>query len=137
MAERGGGPAGAAASGMRFLLDEDLHPDAARAAWDMGVDAVSVHELRRRGGSDREQLELAAEQGRVMVTRNRGDYLHWTREFFHAGRPHCGLLLVESGLPNDQPERLARSLRRWAQAHAYREEDEVGFGPYHVEFLAR
>lgn len=122
---------------MRFLLDEDIHPAVAKAAWEMEVDAVSVHELRRRGRSDHDQLTFAADQGRVLVTRNRGDYLHWTREFYQAGRPHAGLLLVEPGLPNDQPEMLARSLRRWAQAHALVAEGDVGFGAYHVDFLSR
>lgn len=121
----------------RFLLDESIHPGAAESAWAMEVDAVSVHELRRRGRPDREQLEFAAEQGRILVTRNRGDYLHWTREFYRAGHPHAGVLLVGEGFPNDQPETLARSLRRWAQAHGHLADEEVGFGAYHVEFLAR
>ncbi|MFW6330621.1 MAG: DUF5615 family PIN-like protein [Gemmatimonadota bacterium] len=120
---------------MRFLLDENVHPRAAEVAWEEDVDVVSVVELRRRGLSDREQLEFAAGQERVLVTRNRADYLHLTREFYHAGLPHAGLLIVGEGLPNDQPEMIARSLRRWAQAHAYAGEDEVGFGPYHVGFL--
>lgn len=122
---------------MRFLLDENVHPGVAEAAWEADVDVVSVIELRRRGRTDREQLELAAEQGRVLVTRNRADYLHWTREFYHAGRPHHGVLFIGDGLPNDQPETIARTLRRWAQAHAYADEDEVTFGAYHVDFLQR
>ena len=75
---------------MRFLLDENVHPKVAEAAWEHDVDVVSVVDLRRRGLEDRQQLEFAADQSRVLVTRNRGDYLHWTREFYHAGRPHPG-----------------------------------------------
>lgn len=119
---------------MRFVLDENIHPKVAEAAWEDDVDVVSVIELRRRGRPDREQLAFAAEHGRVLVTRNRGDYLHWTREFYHAGRPHSGVLLVGEGLPNDQPDRIARALRRWARAHSYADDDE-GFGAYHVDFL--
>lgn len=122
---------------MRFLLDENIHPRVAEIAWEQDVDVVSVMELRRRGRSDREQLELAAKQDRVLVTRNRADYLHWTREFYHAGRPHAGVLLVGDGFPHDQPEALGRVLRRWAQAHSYAGNDEVAFGPYHVGFLQR
>lgn len=120
---------------IRFLLDENIHPRVAESAWEQDVDVVSVIDLRRRGRSDFEQLEFAAEQDRVLVTRNRADYLHWTREFYHRGLPHGGLLLVEEGLPNDQPEMLARALSRWARAYAAR--DEIGFGAYHVDFLKR
>lgn len=122
---------------MRFLLDENIHPAAAESAWEQDVDVVSVIDLRRRGLSDRQQLEFAAEQGRVLVTRNRSDYLHLTREFYHAGLPHGGVLIVDDGLPNDQPEMISRALTRWARAHSYAEEDEVGFGAYHVGFLQR
>jgi predicted nuclease of predicted toxin-antitoxin system len=122
---------------MRFLLDEDIHPRVAEAAWELQLDVVSVHELRRRGRSDHDQLAFAAEQDRVLITRNRGDYLHWTREFYHAGLPHRGVLLVERGLPNDQPAMIARALRRWAQAHSYGGANDVAFGAYHVDFLKR
>jgi predicted nuclease of predicted toxin-antitoxin system len=122
---------------MRFLLDEDISPRVATAAWELELDVVSVHELRRRGRSDHDQLAFAAEQDRVLITRNRGDYLHWTREFYHAGLPHRGVLLVERGLPNDQPAMIARALRRWAQAHSYGGANDVAFGAYHVDFLKR
>ena len=122
---------------MRFLLDENIHPRVAESAWEDDVDVVSVVDLRRRGRTDRDQLAFAAEQNRVMVTRNRADYLHLTGEFYHAGLPHAGVLLVGDGMPNDQPEMLARSLRRWAQAHSYAEDEEVSFGAYHVDFLIR
>ena len=46
---------------MRFLLDEDLPPLAAEVARGLGLDAVSVHELGRRGNMDRDQLRFAWE----------------------------------------------------------------------------
>ncbi len=122
---------------MRFLLDENINPLVAESAWEQDVDVVSVVDLRRRGLSDRSQLEFAADQNRVLVTRNRGDYLELTRDFYQAGRPHRGVLLVNEGLPNDQPEMLARALIRWVRAHSFVEEGEVGFGSYHVDFLQR
>jgi hypothetical protein len=122
---------------MRFLLDENIHPAVAEVAWEMELDVVSVHDLRHRGWSDYEQLEFAAEQKRILVTRNREDYLHWTREFYQARRPHAGVLLVDSGLPHDQPASVARALRRWVQARSYADSDDARFGPYHVDFLKR
>ncbi|HUG41748.1 MAG TPA: DUF5615 family PIN-like protein [Longimicrobiales bacterium] len=121
---------------LRFLLDENIHPRVAKLAWEMELDVVSVHDVRRQGRTDREQLAYAAEQDRVLITRNRGDYVYLTREFYRAGLPHGGVLVVDGVMPNDQPEMLVRSLRRWAQAHSYRT-DEAGFGPYHVDFLPR
>lgn len=122
---------------MRFLLDENIHPGVAEAAWEMELDAVSVHELRRRGHSDYEQLDFAAQQNRIVVTRNRSDYLHWTREFYREGRAHPGVLLLDAGLSNDQPAVVARALRRWVQARSYADADGVRFGSYQVDFLKR
>ena len=122
---------------MRYLLDENIHPGVAERAWEEAVDVVSVIDLHRRGRPDHEQLEFAAEQDRILVTRNRGDYLHWTREFYHAGRPHRGVLLLGEGLPNDQPEAIARALRRWDQVYGQTGDGQLDFGAYHVDFLQR
>ncbi|MEJ2186890.1 MAG: DUF5615 family PIN-like protein [Gemmatimonadota bacterium] len=119
---------------LRFLLDEGIHPRVAELGWEEGMDVVSVHELRRRGLSDYEQLRLAANEDRVLVTRNRVDYLYWTAEFYRSNMEHCGVLFVPEGFPNDQPERIMRTLKRWHYAHS--QDDDV-FGPYHVDFLAR
>lgn len=81
--------------------------------------------------------EVDARLERVLVTRNRADYLHWTREFYHAGRPHAGVLFLGEGLPNDRPEAIARALGPWDRAHSYAEDHEVTFGAYHVDFLQR
>jgi hypothetical protein len=98
-----------------FLLDEDIHPGAAPAARDRGLDVVSVHEIGRTGSrySDESQLRHAASEGRVMVTRNRDDFIRLTREFFRTGEPHCGLLVVPHTLPNTRPGRIAPALERW------------------------
>lgn len=119
---------------MRFLLDEGINPKVATLAWELGVEAASVHEIRRIGLSDWEQLLLAADDGRVLVTRNRADSLHCTAELFRAGQRHRGVLIVPWSLANDRPSALAHALKRWAFAHA--EESADGFGPYHVDFLA-
>lgn len=102
---------------MRFLLDEDLSPVAAETARGLGLDAESVHEVGRRGHSDREQLELAASDGRIFVTRNRDDFIRLTIEAFQTGAPHAGVLIVPRSLPNHHPERLAHALRGWRDEH--------------------
>lgn len=101
----------------RFLLDEDVHPATAAAARALGLDAVSVHEIGRTGPGfgDEDHLRYAGAEGRVMVTRNRDDFLLLTREFFRAGEPHGGLLIVPYSLPNSQPGAIARALAAWAE----------------------
>ncbi len=111
-----------------------LTPKIATHADDLGIDVASVHQIRRIGLSDWEQLLLAADDGRVLVTLNRADSLHCTAELFRAGQRHRGVLIVPWSLANDRPAAIAHALRRWANAHA--DESADGFGPYHVDFLA-
>ena len=102
---------------MRFLLDEDLQPRAAEISRNLGLDALSVHELSRRGYTDDEQLRFAAGEERTFVTRNRDDFLLLTAEFFRTGEAHPGVLIAGRNLPNDRPERISHALKRWADTH--------------------
>ena len=121
-------------AGRRFLLDEDLSPRVAEVARGLGVDVESVHELDRRGLSDREQLRLAGAEGRIFVTRNRDDYIALTVQFYGTGAPHSGVLIVPRGLTNNRPERIAHPLKRWVDARATTPE---AFDPYHLDFLSK
>ena len=119
---------------MRFLLDEDLSPRVAQAARGLGLDVVSVHEIGRCGLSDYEQLTLTAADGRVFVTRNRDDYIHWTREFYKGLLPHPGVLLVSRSIPPDRPERMAHALLRWVNDVAERQQGDYPMA-YCIDFL--
>ena len=98
---------------LRYLLDEDVHPEAAVAARGLGLDVVSVHEVGRRGRTDYDQLRLAAADGRIFVSRNRDDYITLTVEAFRTGEPHHGVLILPHTLPNTQPGRIARAVAAW------------------------
>lgn len=102
---------------LRYLLDEDLSPVVAETARGLGLDAISVHEIGRRGFSDREQLAFAARESRTMVTRNRDDFIALTVEAFRTGETHTGVLIVSRSLPNHRPEAIAHALRRWHDDH--------------------
>lgn len=102
---------------MRFLLDEDLPPEAARAARGLGLDALSIHELARTGLSGEEQLTFAASEKRILATRNRDDFIALTRTFYATGRAHAGVLIVPRSYPNRRPEAIAHALAAWRQRY--------------------
>lgn len=99
---------------MRFLTDEDLNPAVARIGRGLGLDVVSVHEIDRRGFADEEQLRFAAAERRVLVTRNRDDFIRLTLVCFQTGESYRGILIVPYSLPNHRPARIAHALKKWA-----------------------
>lgn len=118
---------------MRYLLDEDVNPAVSEAARVLDLDVVSVHEIERTGIAfpDDAQLRFAAAEERVMVTRNRDDFIRLTREFFQAGERHFGVLVIPHTLPNKDPGRIPRALKRWQDGRPMDEEPE----PYIIDFL--
>lgn len=81
---------------MRLLLDANLSPrrvaDRLREA---GHDVLALAEdAAHEGLSDPQVFELAAAEGRVLVTRNSRDFAPIAREWAQARRPHAGLILI-------------------------------------------
>lgn len=109
----------------RFLLDEDLPATAAWIARGLGLDALSIHELQRRGVPDDEQLRFATTEKRMFVTRNRRDFLRLTLEFYEAGEIHREVPIVPRALTGDRPEGIAHALKRWADAHGDEPEEAL------------
>ncbi|MFN7960606.1 MAG: DUF5615 family PIN-like protein [Thermoanaerobaculia bacterium] len=116
---------------MKFLLDEDLPPAIAQIASARGLAVESVHEIDRRGESDEAQLAFAAASGCTLLTRSRDDFIRLSVDFYHASRPHLGVLIVPHTLSNRHPERVVEALRRWAEK---RPEGEASLR-YLVDFL--
>ena len=79
---------------LRFLLDEDIAPAVAAGLRARG------HEVGRgnQGIADDEQLQLAVEQGRVLVTYNRGDFHVLNASWHSEERPHSGILWCTDGI---------------------------------------
>lgn len=119
----------------RFLLDEDLSRRVAEIARGLGLDMVSVHEVGRIELDDDDHLRWAAREGRIVVTRNRNDYIEWTTVFFQRGEPHAGVLIVPTALSIQRPERIAHAVQRWAE----RTHERFGgqpLSPYFIDFLS-
>jgi uncharacterized protein with PIN domain len=119
----------------RFLLDEDLDPKAAVVGRGLGLDIVSVQEVGRWGSPDDEHLRWAAQEQRIVVTRNRDDYIEWTTVFFQRGEAHGGVLIVPTAPSIQRPERVARAIRRWAE-RTFESFGSMALSPYFVDFLS-
>lgn len=116
-----------------YLLDEDVNPAVSEASRALSLDVLSVHEIDRTGVAfpDRAQLRFAASEQRIMVTGNRDDFIRLTKDFFQAGEPHCGVLIIPHTLQNKDPGRIARSLKQWHDGRP----TEQGPEPYVIDFL--
>lgn len=81
---------------MRLLLDANLSPRRiASPLREAGHDVLALAEdAAYEGLSDPQVLELAASEGRVLVTRNSRDFAPIAREWAEAQRPHAGLILI-------------------------------------------
>lgn len=72
---------------VRFHLDENVDPALAEALRRRGIDVTTSAESGLNGYSDREQVEFAGTQGRVVVTHD-SDFLRLAKE----GVSHCGIV---------------------------------------------
>ncbi len=80
-----------------LLLDEMLPPALAAALNGAGCDTAAISaDPGLRGTPDAEVLELAAAQGRVLVTDNIRDFVPLSNAWAAQGRTHPGLLLLSS-----------------------------------------
>jgi hypothetical protein len=78
-----------------LYLDEDTSDtDLIEALRLRGVDVVGVNEAGMRGRNDKEQLEWATTQRRVLYSFNQGDFLRIHYEVLAAGKTHSGIILA-------------------------------------------
>ncbi|MBI2169605.1 MAG: DUF5615 family PIN-like protein [Actinobacteria bacterium] len=81
---------------MRLLLDANLSPKRVGGPLSKrGHDVLSLASDAVLGALDDPQvLEVAAEQARILVTRNARDFAPLLREWAEAGREHAGCILI-------------------------------------------
>jgi predicted nuclease of predicted toxin-antitoxin system len=114
---------------MKFYLDEDLSPTITEIMRRVGTDAITAHEVEMTGATDEEQLDLAAGQGRCLVTRNRNDFIMISRMYLDSNRPHCGVIIVPYTFKGNEFRRIAEALVAFASLNP------DGLPPYTVAFL--
>ena len=88
---------------MRLLLDAHVSGRAVGKALSEGGHDVQAldSEMELEGLSDPEVLELAAAEGRVLVTANIRDFEPLLREWADEGRSHAGVILVPPSVRNE------------------------------------
>lgn len=81
---------------MRLILDANLSPKRVGGPLTKrGHDVLSLASDAALGAlDDPHVLELAAEQARILVTRNARDFAPLVREWAEAGRHHAGCVLI-------------------------------------------
>lgn len=92
---------------LRILIDEDLSPWVAeRLRTDKLIDAAHVRDRGRLGRTDREVLELAFTEDRILVTANVTDF----ERLAQAAEIHTGIVVVLDGAlrRNQQLELLCK-----------------------------
>ena len=101
----------------KILIDEDLSPWVAqRLRMDRSIDAVHVRDRGHLGRTDREVLELALSEDRVLVTANVTDFERLAR----SSELHGGIVVVLDGSMRraQQLDVLSRVVDILASEHA-------------------
>ena len=88
---------------MKLLLDEMYPPVLAEGLRAVGIDAVTVADLRVSGSSDAEVFGAAVANGRAVLTENVGDFAQIGAEHSTAGGHHHGLLIALSSRFSRRP----------------------------------
>lgn len=101
---------------LTFYLDEDIDLVLAPAMQRLGLDVTTTSGTGRRGSSDPDQLAFATGEGRVIVTRNRRDFVILHRLAIERGQRHAGIVAISRALFPFGP--YAAALARMSEAHA-------------------
>lgn len=94
-----------------ILVDECVTNRVAVWLREAGYNASHVTEVGRRGHSDHQQLEYAAENGMLLLTYNVADFLELNTEWAMRGKPHGGILLAHDATYQRQPRALVNDIR--------------------------
>jgi predicted nuclease of predicted toxin-antitoxin system len=96
----------------RLYLDEDVSARTAEMISARGFDVLSTVKAGRISAPDRDQLDFAANQSRVLVTHNRRDFELLIRGYFTSGLPHAGVIIAVRRPPRDLTIRILALVNR-------------------------
>lgn len=98
---------------LELYLDENVPVLVAKILRARGLSVAITDEVGRKGSSDADQLEFAAENGYAIVTMNRVDFEALTREYFHSDTHHSGIFIVSDNSPQVIAQRRCEFVDRF------------------------
>jgi hypothetical protein len=78
---------------IKLYFDEDIPEGVAVGLRLRGYNVKTAREAGRKGLSDREQIEYAASEKRVLFSHNVADFVKMHRDFVKTDRQHRGMIL--------------------------------------------
>lgn len=103
-----------------LYLDECVDVHLAYRLQNQSYDAIPAKDLSNLGKKDEEQLELAINYKRAILTHNEKDFVHLHREFVQQRRYHYGVI-ISGYLHIDELERRILKLFRCLATHSQME----------------
>jgi len=97
---------------MKLLLDQDIYEVTIRFLKEIGQDILKVSELGMATAEDKENLNKAAELGRIFVTRDRG---YGNLVYVHKIRVGVLYLRMLTSNRNDVHKELSRVLNEYSE----------------------
>jgi len=115
---------------VRFLADEDLKASIIQGlrVREPAVDVLDVKRSELRGTKDPALLELAAEQGRVLITHDRSTMTWYFCERLAAGKSSPGLFVVPEH-PSAVGATIEWLLLVWTASHPEEWRDQIVYVP--------
>ena len=78
---------------IKIYLDEDISPVIANVLRSRGYDVISSHEVNMNGKGDKEQLDYAIQNERVLLTFNARHFAPLIEEYYQKGKEHFGIIV--------------------------------------------
>ena len=97
----------------RFAFDQHVNARALKQLRNEGLDIVHVSELGLGDADDASILRWAAQEGRIVVTRNYRDFAPLAEAWSRQGHPYSGILFYASSVRHSDVGHHVGALREW------------------------
>ena len=101
---------------LKLFLDEDIHTGLSHALRQRGFDVVHAQDLKGKGKSDREQLALAVQEERCLVSFNIRDFVLLHNQYVGQNKEHWGIIVSKQMPIGETLKKLLRKVGLATQA---------------------